>query len=165
MILETERLYLRHLQLDDALRMSEYRNKPEVAQYQSWTTYSKEDAFRRIQQCLLVKSLNQIKSDYHLAVVKKDDNLLIGDIFVEILNTKVFVLGYTLDSNYWSMGYASEIVDAFCQFMKNKYDFKKVMCYVYYDNVRSKKLLKRLHFVKFDESYYYNDEGYVKKLR
>lgn len=36
MILETERLYLRQLQLDDAKRMSEYRNKPEVAQYQSW---------------------------------------------------------------------------------------------------------------------------------
>ncbi|WP_028042996.1 GNAT family N-acetyltransferase [Candidatus Stoquefichus massiliensis] len=165
MILETERLYLRHLQFDDAMRMSEYRNKPEVAEYQSWTTYSKEDAMRRIQQCLLVKSLNQVKSDYHLAIVKKKDNLLIGDIFVEILNAKVFVLGYTLDSDYWSMGYASEMVEAFCQYMKKEYGFKKVMCYVYYDNVRSKKLLKRLHFVKFDESYYYNDEGYVKKLR
>ena len=27
-----------------------------------------------------------------------------------------------------------------------------------------KKLLKKLHFVKFDESYYYDDEGYVKKI-
>ena len=26
------------------------------------------------------------------------------------------------------------------------------------------KLLKKLHFVKFDESYYYDDEGYVKKI-
>ena len=38
MILETERLYLRYLEEADALRMSEYRSKPEVAQYQSWTS-------------------------------------------------------------------------------------------------------------------------------
>lgn len=48
--------------------------------------------------------------------------------------------------------------------MKREYRFKKVICYVYNDNIRSKKLLKRLHFMKFDESYYYDDEGYIKKL-
>lgn len=165
MILETERLYLRQLQLDDAKRMSEYRNKPEVAQYQSWETYSPDDALRRIGQCLLIKSFNQPKTDYHLAIIHKADDLLIGDLFVEVVNVKVFVLGYTLDSLYWSKGYASEIVEAFCHYMKESFHFKKVICYVYYDNVRSKKLLRKLHFVKFDESYYYNDEGYVKKLR
>lgn len=165
MILETERLYLRQLQLDDASRMSEYRNKSEVAQYQSWKTYSYDDAMRRIHQCMLLKSLNQPKSDYHLAIVHKTQNLLIGDLFVEILNARVFVLGYTLDSDYWSKGYASEIVEAFCDYMKSEFHFKKVVCYVYYDNKRSKNLLKKLHFVKFDESFYYNDEGYVKKLR
>ena len=63
MILETERLYLRQLQLDDAKRMSEYRNKPEVTQYQSWKLYSPDDALRRIGQCLLIKSLNQPKTE------------------------------------------------------------------------------------------------------
>ena len=48
--------------------------------------------------------------------------------------------------------------------MKETYKFKKAICYVYHDNIRSKKLLKKLHFVKFDESYYYDDEGYVKKI-
>ena len=49
--------------------------------------------------------------------------------------------------------------------MKETYKFKKAICYVYHDNIRSKKLLKKLHFVKFDESYYYDDEGYVKRYR
>lgn len=164
MILETERLILRRLELEDASRMSEYRNKQEVAYYQTWDTYSQDDAIRRIQQCLLVKSLNQPKTDYHLAIILKENQLLIGDLFVEVINKKIFVLGYTLDSAYWSLGYASEIVTAFCNYMKNECGFRKVLCYVYYDNKRSKKLLRRLHFMKFDESYYYNDEGYVKKL-
>ena len=52
----------------------------------------------------------------------------------------------------------------FLEYMKETYKFKKAICYVYHDNIRSKKLLKKLHFVKFDESYYYDDEGYVKKI-
>lgn len=52
MILETERLYLRYLEEADALRMSEYRSKPEVAQYQSWTSYSQDLV---ILKCLLIK--------------------------------------------------------------------------------------------------------------
>lgn len=165
MILETERLYLRQLEINDALRMSEYRDKKEVAQYQSWTHYSLDDALRRIKQCQLIKSYNQPKTDYHLAIVLKNNNILIGDLFVEIINKKVFVLGYTLDSQYWSYGYATEIVNAFISYMKDTYQFKKVTCYAYADNVRSIKLLKRLGFMKFDESYYYNDVGYIKKIR
>ena len=102
MILETERLYLRYLEEADALRMSEYRSKPEVAQYQSWTSYSQDDAKRRIQQCQLIKTMNQPKTDYHLSFVLKEENKMIGDLFVEVVNRKIFVLGYTLDSDFWS---------------------------------------------------------------
>ena len=165
MILQTERLYLRQLQETDASRMSEYRNKEEVAKYQSWDHYSIDDAKRRISQCQLMKNFHTPKTDYHLAIVLKDNDFMIGDLFVEIVNRKVFVLGYTLDSDYCSCGYATEIVSAFITYMKETYQFKKVICYAYADNQRSIRLLKRLGFMKFDESYYYNDVGYIKKIR
>lgn len=165
MILETERLYLRRLEEKDALRMSEYRSKREVAEFQTWNHYSEEEALKRIRECQSISLDNQPKSNYHLAIVLKKSQLLIGDLFVEIVNKKIFVLGYTLDSDYWSQGYATEIVSAFLAYMKKEYHFKKAVCYVYYDNYRSKKLLKRLCFMKFDESYYYGDEGYIKKLK
>lgn len=165
MILETDRLYLRQLESNDALRMSEYRNKSEVAKYQSWEHYSLDDAKRRIQQCQLIKVYNQPKTDYHLAIVLKGNQRMIGDLFIEIINKKVFVLGYTLDSDYWSCGYATEIISAFMNYMKQTYQFKKVVCYAYVDNKKSIRLLKRLGFMKFDESYYYNDVGYIKRLR
>ena len=52
MILETPRLYLRHFKEEDAFRLSEYRNKKEVAYYQTWNKYSILDAKRRIAHCL-----------------------------------------------------------------------------------------------------------------
>lgn len=164
MILETNRLYVRHLTLEDASRMSEYRNKQEVSQYQSWNTYSYDDAYKRILHCQAITMMNMPHTDYHLGIVLKENNELIGDIFVEVINPKIFSMGYTLDNDYWSKGYATEVLEAFLHYMKEQYHFKKVICYVYTDNIRSKKLLKRLRFMKFDESFYYDDEGYIRKI-
>ena len=113
-ILETSRLYLRRLEVTDAMRMSEYRQKKEVAYYQSWKKYSVKDASKRIQQCLKLTDLNLPKTNYHLAIILKENDQMIGDLFVDVANEKVFVLGYTIDSVYWSQGYGSEIVEAFC---------------------------------------------------
>ncbi len=164
MILETDRLYLRNFELSDAYRMSEYRNKEIVSKYQSWNQYSIEDAKKRILECMQVKEYGTINTDYHLAIILKEEDKLIGDLFVEVLNKKIIALGYTLDDEYWHHGYATEIIKSFCTYMKENYHFKKVVCYVYVDNKNSKRLLKRLGFMKFDESLYYDDEGYIKKL-
>lgn len=164
MILETQRLYVRPLEKSDAPRMSEYRNKKEVAKYQSWEHYSPDDALKRICQCLQVQSYYKPRVNYHLAVILKSQDYMIGDLFVDILNKNVFLLGYTLDSEYWSCGYGSEVVEAFCNYMKETYRFKKVLCYVYKNNKRSIHLLQKLGFHKFEESYFYGDIGYSKML-
>lgn len=163
MILETQRLYLRALKASDAKRMSEYRDKSEVAKYQSWKHYSYQDAQRRIAECEKITVYNVPRTDYHLAITLKDETM-IGDLFVEIVNKHVFVLGYTLDSAYWNQGYAYEIVSAFLTYMKQTYHMKKVICYVYQDNQRSLHLLEKLGFYQFDKSYFYDDVGYLKRL-
>ncbi len=164
-ILETSRLYLRTFENNDAYRLSDYRSKTEVAQYQSWDTYSVSDAYRRISTSKEISSFNKVKSNYQLAICLKDNDLLIGDIFVEVFTRKAFVLGYTLDSDYWGQGYASEIIDAFCQYMKGTYKFRKVLCYVYSANKRSIHLLQKLKFKRIAKSKYYGDETYIKFIR
>ena len=47
MNIETERLIIKPLTLDDARRFSEYRDKEEVAMYQSWDEYPIEKAKQR----------------------------------------------------------------------------------------------------------------------
>lgn len=163
MILETPRLYLRHFRQEDAARLSEYRNKKEVSYYQTWNKYSIIDAKRRIAHCLKNPDIKE-KGNYQFAIILKDNDKLIGDLFVETDKSKSFVLGYTLDSDYWNLGIASEMVSAFLEYMKEEYHYSKVICYVYKDNERSLHLLKKLHFTKFSESYFYDDEGYVKVL-
>ena len=52
MNIETERLIIKPLTLDDAKRFSEYRDKEEVAMYQSWDEYPIEKAKQRITYCI-----------------------------------------------------------------------------------------------------------------
>ena len=51
MNIETERLIIKPLTLDDAKRFSEYRDKEEVAMYQSWDEYPLNKAINRIEYC------------------------------------------------------------------------------------------------------------------
>ena len=48
--IDTQRLYLRELQREDAVRMSEYRNKKEVAFYQSWWRYPYKKAVKLLEE-------------------------------------------------------------------------------------------------------------------
>lgn len=162
-ILETERLYLRTLEDQDVIPFAAYRSKNEVKKYQSWKDYTIEDATRRIEECRHIDKLNYIGSNYHLAIILKENNQLIGDLFIDVLYHDGFSLGYTLDSQYWRKGYAYEIVSAFLNHMKHL-GFETVYCFAYTKNRRSIKLLKKLGFIRFEKNIFYGDEGYEKQL-
>ena len=48
MNIETERLIIKPLTLDDAKRFSEYRDKEEVAMYQSWDEIGRASCRERV---------------------------------------------------------------------------------------------------------------------
>lgn len=163
MELKTERLIVRELSLDDVKRFSEYRNKKEVAKYQSWKTYSLKKAEKRIDYCLKHPFQGQI-GNYQLGIYLKANDYLIGDLFLEIDGHTSFTLGYTLDSLYWSKGYASEAIQALFQFMHEEYKFKLCLAHVYEDNKRSVHLLEKNGFQKISKSWFYQDVLYKKRI-
>ena len=83
MNIETERLIIKPLTLDDARRFSEYRDKEEVAMYQSWDEYPLNKAINRIEYCQKHPFHGQI-GNYQFGLYLKENNQLIGDIFIEI---------------------------------------------------------------------------------
>ena len=97
-------------------------------------------------------------------VYLKENNQLIGDIFIEIDGHTTFTLGYTLDSVYWSKGYASEALKSVFKAMHETYSFKICLCHVYEDNIKSIKLLERNGFDKIHKSWFYQDVLYRKML-
>jgi Acetyltransferases, including N-acetylases of ribosomal proteins len=163
-MIETRRLLIRDFKIEDATTLASYRSKKEVAYYQSWNSYSLKKAQKRIAYCLKNPFKPKI-GNYQLAIELKQEGKLIGDLFVEIKDYQTFILGYTLDSDYWSKGYALEAIKAFLTYQKEENHFKKVICHVYQDNVRSLRLLKKLGFIPYRKSYFYHDVSLYKELK
>ncbi len=162
-MIETKRLRIREFTMEDAEVLSMYRNKEEVAEYQSWQQYPLVKAKKRIEYCLQHPFNGQL-GNYQLAVVLKDTDVLIGDFFIDVQSASTVILGYTFDSSFWSLGYASESLQAVLEYLKVQYQFTYVLCYVYRENIRSIRLLEKNGFTLFDHSKHMGDVGYKKIL-
>ena len=162
-MINTDRLIIEPLSYDDAKRFSEYRDKKEVAKYQSWHRYSYNQAKKRINQCLKYPLTNKV-GNYQLGIYTKYDHYLIGDLYIEVDGYTTFSLGYTLDSHYWHYGYGREAVKAILNYMYETYQFKRCLCRVYQDNRRSIHLLEKLGFKRISQSKFFQDALYAKDL-
>lgn len=160
---ETQRLLIRELEISDAARLSEYRDKKEVAFYQSWWHYPYNKAVKRIEYCV-DHPFDGTRGNYQLGVVLKEKDLLIGDYFLEVIEPNSITIGYTFDSDYWHQGYAIESIRPLLQLLKDKYKFKIVLAHVYDDNFRSIRLLENLGFEQYEKSKIMGDIGFKLKL-
>lgn len=161
---ETQRLLIRELKMSDAKRLSEYRNKKEVAFYQSWWRYPYSRAVKRIEYCL-EHPFDGTRGSYQLGVILKEKDYLIGDYFLEVMEPASITIGYTFDSDYWHHGYATESLRALLDIFKNDYKFKRVYAHVYDDNYRSIRLLKNSGFVQYEKSFIMGDIGFKLDLK
>ncbi|MDD8049127.1 MAG: GNAT family N-acetyltransferase [Thomasclavelia sp.] len=162
-MIETKRLIIRELKKEDALRFSEYRNKPEVSKYQSWNHYPVLKAKWRIRYTSEHPLKNEI-GNYQLGIYLKDSDLLIGDIFVQIEKENSFSIGYTLDNDYWHQGYAFEAISVFLSYMHDVLSLNKCVAHVYQANVASIMLLKKLGFYEKTRSQQFQDIYFIKEL-
>ena len=93
-------------------------------------------------------------------MVLKENNYLIGDYFLEVIETSSITIGYTFDSDYWHQGYATESLRVLLDVLKNDYNFKSVFAHVYNDNYRSIRLLEKLGFSQYERSLLMGDIGF-----
>jgi Acetyltransferases, including N-acetylases of ribosomal proteins len=161
-IFETERLTIRTLDENDIDRLVEYRSKKTVSQYQSWNRYTKRDAVKLIKKCK--DTVIDHKKGYVCSLVitiKGKATHLIGDLHIEIMAPHTFSIGYTLDDVFWNNGFGTEAVLGLLSYMYEEHGFFKCIAYIYKQNEKSRHLLKKIGFKKFDESFFYGDEGYI----
>ena len=150
--LETDRLILRNLSIDDAKTMFDYRNHERCARYQRGQTKD----YDGILQLITAHQHDVIttESDFILAVVRKDSNEMIGEIVV-MPNDGAITLGYTFSYKYHRNGYAFEVLAPFIELLHQQYPGWEFICFTDVDNTASMALLKKLG---------YTDLGYAAKI-
>jgi RimJ/RimL family protein N-acetyltransferase len=145
--LETDRLFIRPLNVLDAADFFLYRSNEEANKYQGWIPRNLGDVYNFI-HFKTVQEPNIPDTWIQLAVTDKRNNKLIGDIGVYFMpeEHQEVKLGYTLAQTHWGKGYASEMLHAIIDHLHHHLSKTRFFALICPDNIASIQLVKRLHF-------------------
>ena len=99
-IIETDRLILRRYCEGDLQDLYEYLSDEDVVKYEPYKPMS----FAEVKEELEARIL----SDEMIAVVLKENNKLIGNLYLGKREFDALEIGYAFNKNYWEKGYAKE---------------------------------------------------------
>ncbi|UCF96505.1 MAG: GNAT family N-acetyltransferase [Spirochaetaceae bacterium] len=143
--IETPRLLMRSLQLQDAQGMYAYRSDPRVTRYQRWRPVKEEEV-----EAFILKygngSIDVVDSWCQLGVYRKTTQELIGDVGMHFLppDAQQVELGFTISPRHQRQGYAAEAVDALLSYLFGYLNKHRIIASVDPRNTASVALLEKL---------------------
>jgi uncharacterized protein (TIGR00290 family) len=142
-IIETERLYLRELVLEDAQELSKVLSDPESMQFYP-EPFSREKVERWIEW-----NITNYKANNHglWAVILKDGEKFIGDCGITmqtIEDETVPEIGFHILKDYWNNGYATEAALACKQYAFEEMKYPHVFSYTTINNIASQKVASKI---------------------
>ena len=148
--IETDRLILRPLKIDDAQAVYQWVSDERVAKYMVYNTYtSLEDAV----EWLTV--LQEPDEEYHFGFVRKEDGLVIGSgsIGPESERKDFWAFGYNLRYDCWGKGYATEATKAMMKFANEQFGVVKFSSSHAEPNKASGRVMEKcgLHFTGYGQ--------------
>ncbi|WP_412899377.1 GNAT family N-acetyltransferase [Bacillus sp. 1P02SD] len=142
-LIETERLYLRKMVLEDAEELSKVLSDPHSMQYYP-EPFSKDKVKKWIQW-----NIENYKRYKHglWAVILKDGEKFIGNcgITMQIIeNETVPEIGFHIIKDYWNKGYATEAAIACKDYAFSVLNYPKVFSYTTEKNIPSQKVAEKI---------------------
>jgi len=143
--IETPRLFMKPLQLQDAQGMYPYRSDPAVTRFQSWRPVREEEV-----EAFILKygngSINVVDSWCQLGVYRKATRELIGDVGMHFLppDARQVELGFTITPRHQRKGYAAEAVGALFSYLFGSLNKHRIMASVDPRNTASIALLEKM---------------------
>ena len=142
MIIETNRLILRKLTLDDLTELHDILSDPETMKH-----YPKPFDLDKSISWIEWNVENYIKYGFGLwAVVLKESNQFIGDCGITMQNIKgdiVPEIGYHINKRNANMGYATEAAQACVKYAFETLKFNKIYSYMKYTNIPSQRVAEK----------------------
>jgi [ribosomal protein S5]-alanine N-acetyltransferase len=145
MILETDRLILRNYKDTDWERVHLYGSLSDFSQYDIWGPNTIDDTKNFI-SASIKKSEKSPRYEFEFAIILKENSLLIGGCGIrrDWERGSVANLGYAINPDFQSKGYATEAAKALISFGFNKLN----LCVIYATcdtrNTASYKIMEKL---------------------
>ena len=182
-MLETERLIIRPIKIEDVNDIFEYATDEETGPKAGWTPHKNiEETIKIVNMWLSPNHTEQI-----FAVIYKQDNKVIGTLGVTHLNIhkkdeknfiannlisdgkSVFEIGYTLSKKYWGKGLGTEALKVMINHLFNTSDADVILALHYESNTASKRVQEKNNMLvlgKYDrDKKWYNTDCYTMIVR
>jgi [ribosomal protein S5]-alanine N-acetyltransferase len=143
--LESQRLLLRPVVETDLDDFFQYRSKPEIARYQLWEPFNRQQALDYILK--FKDSVPGIPGQwFQLGIVLKEENKLIGDCAFKRQEHehRIGEIGCNLSPDYQGYGYAGEALSLMLDHFFMNTDLHRVTGIADCENLASVRLLERL---------------------
>lgn len=154
MILETKRLRIRPISLNDTNEVFEYRRNRLVNRYQAWIPETIDDVVAFIEN--VAGKVNEPNTWFQFVIIDKKTERIIGDLgihFLEIDNKNDQVeVGCTLSEDFQNQGYATEAVKRIVDYLFIDLSKHKITALIDPDNRNSIRLVERIGFRKENHS-------------
>jgi RimJ/RimL family protein N-acetyltransferase len=143
----TDRLILRSLEETDLEDFLEYRSDPEIARYQSFEPFNREEAAAYI-ACMKDRQFGGLDQWVQLAIVLKSNSKLIGDCGVGLSEQDGLTaeIGCSISRAYQGNGYAAEALSAVMKFLFETAEVSRVIAVTDVLNGPSIKMIEALGF-------------------
>jgi RimJ/RimL family protein N-acetyltransferase len=151
--LETERLLLRRFTDADLPSLLAYLNDPLVARYQTWESYTEQEAKEVIEN---KKTLNPFVPGewFTFAVELKETATLIGHVALKLQDREQAEIGFTFARAHQGRGLACEAATRVLDYVFDELELHRVIAITDCENEKSAALLSRLgmrregHFIQ-----------------
>jgi ribosomal-protein-alanine N-acetyltransferase len=141
--LETKRLILRKLRLEDAKDVFEYASDPEVSKYVTWEPHrSIEDSINLIK---FTHERYEKREGIIWGIVYKENNKVIGtcDISLAIKHFRAEI-AYAISRDYWGKGLMTEAVKEVIKFGFEKMNLNRIQAMCIPENIGSYRVMEKV---------------------
>ncbi|WP_319379482.1 GNAT family N-acetyltransferase [uncultured Methanocorpusculum sp.] len=144
MMIETNRLILRHIVESDAEDIFAYSRGPNTGLHAGWKPHENLEETRQIMQAIF------LGQEGVFGIVLKETNVMIGSIglIADPLreNDSVRMLGYALGEEFWGKGFMTEAAKAVVAFGFGTMHLDLISATCYPFNTQSRRVLEKLGF-------------------
>ena len=143
-ILETKRLLLRKMMLEDQEDVFEYASDPLVTAHTIWDFHRSIDDSIRFIEFMLEKYAKKEPSNW--AIVNKDNNKMIGTcgfVYWAPEHSRAEI-GYALARPYWSQGLITEAAEKVVEFAFSAMKLNRLEARCNVDNTGSERVMQKL---------------------
>ena len=167
--IETERLILRAVTVEDAEAIFVWASDPDVNKFMIYPLHENTDVTR---EWLKTRDING-KDEFDLGFVLKETGELIGQgglFYNEDLD--VWEVGYNLRKDYWGQGLVPEAIQAIIDYVDKEKGIRAIVGEFAKDNMKSQRVMEKLgmtywkdgQFSKLDGSVIFESCKYIKEF-